>query len=176
MHYVTILLAAEVTCVEDLYAVHLDYEHRRPYYVASNIGCDFDSFFLNFDSKFDLADAGEGLGDVLLGEEDFLLVAHFQSVLDQVSIDVLGRLCHVHFLFVVVLRQEVWQGSTVVQVGVGYKHHGKILHIVEFVKKWKCFFSALVNHKSAIKHDVFVIDCEDDAGSSYFTSCTQGKN
>lgn len=59
-----------------------------------------------------------------------------------------------------------------IKVGVGDYDHGKFFGI-EFVKEGQCFFSAFIDHESAVEHDLLVVDGEDEAGAADFAACSK---
>lgn len=77
LHNVSIFFTTEITCVQDLDPIDLDHEHSSAHNMACNIRCNFYSLLFNLDTKFYLADPGQGLSHMLLGEKNFILIPDF---------------------------------------------------------------------------------------------------
>lgn len=174
LHDISILFAAVVTSVEDPHTVNFNDEHGCPHNVPGNVGRELDSVVFGLDSELDGADAFHAVLDVLVVEKGFLSL-DLGSVSDQVLVDVFGGPGHVDLSLVVVLVEEVGKGSTVVEVGVGDDHQLN-LGGVDLVKEGKTVGVLLVDHQPAVKHYLFLVDGQDEAGSTHFTPCPQRQN
>ena len=62
-----------------------------------------------------------------------------------------------------------------VEMGVGYDDHGYLFG-VHFVEKRQTISVLLVDHESAVEHDLFVVDGEDEATAAHLAACSQRQN
>lgn len=62
-----------------------------------------------------------------------------------------------------------------VEMGVGYNDHGYLFR-VHFVEKRQTISVFLVDHESAVEHDLFVVDGEDETTAAHLAACSQRQN
>lgn len=98
---------------------------------------------------------------------------HFSCISDQIVVDILRWLSHIHFLFVVKSSKKVRQSSAMVKMGVRNNNHRELLWI-DPIKQRQAVSILLIDHESTIEHNLFVVDSEYEARSTHFTSCSQG--
>ena len=98
---------------------------------------------------------------------------HLSGVPDQILVDILGGTSHVDLALVVILGQVVGEGSAVIEVGVGDDDHFHFCW-VDRVEEGQAVGVFLVDHESAVEHDLLVVDGEDEAGAADLAACAQG--
>ena len=108
----------------------------------------------------------------LLVVEKSLFPLDLGGISDKILVNILSGPSHIHFSLVFVLSQEVGKGSTVIQVGMRDNDHGNLgwVYLFEERKTVRIF---LVDHKSAVQHDLFIVDGEDEAGTTYLAACSE---
>jgi len=118
LHDIPIFLTGVVACIQNLHTIDFYDEHGGSYNMTRDISCYFNSFFLQLDAEIDCGNLFHRIANLLLREKS-LLITNFKRITDQVMVDVFSWLCHVNFLLVVIVCQEIGQGSTMVKMCVG---------------------------------------------------------